>query len=114
MDFNNFNSMKIILLFLMLMPFLAIGQKTVLQLQTQNNSQIKNMGTSQLRSFKMYDSLIQSSVNLLGSYANPSWITSLANTKITGLGTVSTKAAPSGTNAQLFANDGSGGFSNVT
>lgn len=31
-----------------------------------------------------------------------------------GLGTVATKAAPSGTSAQLLANDGSGGFSNVT
>lgn len=82
--------MKRIFLFLMLMPFLAIGQKTVIQLQTQNNSQIKNMGTSQLRSFKMYDSLIQSTPNLLGSYANPSWITSLANTKITGLGSLAT------------------------
>ena len=31
-----------------------------------------------------------------------------------GLGTVATQTAPSGTNAQLLANNGSGGFSNVT
>ncbi len=31
-----------------------------------------------------------------------------------GLGTVATKAAPSGASAQLLANDGSGGFANVT
>jgi hypothetical protein len=31
-----------------------------------------------------------------------------------GLGTVATKAAPSGTSAELLANDGSGGFANVT
>ena len=31
-----------------------------------------------------------------------------------GLGTVATKTAPSGTSSQLLANDGSGGFSNVT
>ena len=31
-----------------------------------------------------------------------------------GLGTVATKTAPSGTSSQMLANDGSGGFSNVT
>ena len=76
--------MKKILLLLLLIPVLSFGQKTVTELGVQNNSQILLKGPSQLRSFKMYDSIRLSFVNLLGSYADPSWITSLAPSKLTG------------------------------
>ena len=101
--------MKRIILFLMLMPFLAIGQKTVTELGIQNNSQILLKGPSQLRTFKMFDSLRLSSVNLLGSYSNPSWITSLANTKITGLGALATITPGTGVASALGVNVGSAG-----
>src|SRR6185369_7272080 len=64
---------------------------------------------SSLRSYNMNDSIIQSSVNLLGSYANPSWITSLDNTKITGLGTLATLTPGTGVATALGINVGTSG-----
>jgi hypothetical protein len=43
-----------------------------------------------------------------------SWLDAPTGRTSLGLGTVATQTAPSGTNAQLLANNGSGGFSNVT
>jgi len=109
MEFNLSSIMKKLLLLLLLIPTLSFGQKNVVQLQTQNHSQILLKSPSSLRSYNMNDSIIQSSVNLLGSYANPSWITSLANTKITGLGTLATLTPGTGVATALGVNIGSAG-----
>ena len=49
----------------------------------------------------------------IGNGGTGATIAATARTNL-GLGTVATQTAPSGTSSQLLANDGSGGFSNVT
>lgn len=73
---------------LIIIPFLffyvsVFGQFTKNQLYSGINTEIRLKSPSQMRLSAILDSLNKSTVSLVGSYANPTWITSLAWSKIT-------------------------------
>lgn len=77
--------MKKLLWLLILIPALAFGQDTDAELTTQADV-IRNEttpgGNTRTRVADMFQGLIDSKVSLSGSYANPSWLTSLTWSKI--------------------------------
>lgn len=76
---------KIIAILFLLVSSVAYGQKTQLVIFQGINSEIRlKPSYNNLRSAAILDTLNKSMVNQTGSYADPSWITSLAGSKITG------------------------------
>ena len=86
--------MKNLFLILLAVPLLAIGQSSDATLTTQNNTLIYAKPYAPNRAGAMFQGLIDSKVSLLGSYSNPSWITGLAASKLSG----TTAIANGGTN----------------
>ena len=77
--------MKNLILILLSVPLLAKGQSSDATLTTQNNTLIYAKPYAPHRAGAMFQGLIDSKVSLLGSYSNPSWITGLAASKISGV-----------------------------
>ena len=77
--------MKNLILILLSVPLLAKGQSSDATLTTQNNTLIYAKPYAPNRAGDMFQGLIDSKVSLLGSYSNPSWITGLSASKISGV-----------------------------
>jgi hypothetical protein len=72
------------LLALVFLPLISWGQSDDATLTTQNNTTIFGQTYSPVRAGNMYQGIINSKVSLLGTYSNPSWLSALAWSKITG------------------------------
>lgn len=68
-------------------PLIAFSQSSVSTLTNQNNTTILGNKMAPVPYSNMYQGIINSYANLLGSYSNPSWITSFDWSKITGMPT---------------------------
>jgi hypothetical protein len=81
----------------------------VLPIGANGSGKSKLMTAAEIRSAASVYSQAQADaafVSLAGSYSNPAWITSLANTKITGLGTLATQSGTfSGTSSGTNTGD---------
>lgn len=76
---------RLLVLLLVLVSATSFAQKTQLQIYQGINSEIRlKSAYNNLRMAALLDTLNKSYVNVTGSYANPSWLTSLAGSKITG------------------------------
>lgn len=93
---------KIILLiaFISISSF-CFGQKTVAQLLSYDTLYILKKPYYSGYAFTMYKDIITSYPNFYGSYSNPSWITSLAWSKITGAPTTYAWSSITGTPTTL-------------
>lgn len=73
----------LLLLLLLLLPFTGFGQISDVALTTKNDSLIRNLKSDQKRSADFNKLVIDSKANMTASYSNPSWINTLAWSKIT-------------------------------